>query len=78
MARFILRLDPGPVRRSLSWNAVMHPFRGKIEILDRSTDVMILVEAEESVVQQIVAENEGIKYFQEKTYPLPDERPKLS
>lgn len=72
MSNFILRQKPeGQKSGILRWDAVLEPFGDRVRVLDRSGDVMLLVEAEEAVVQEIVDKNEGVQYFAEVIHELP-------
>lgn len=73
MAKFILRV-PREARRGLkrSLREIVLPFGDQIEILDSSGSNMMLLEADEEILKQIVSENEGLEYNNEVIYTLPD------
>lgn len=77
MPNYILRRKVNLLRNVPDWDTVLDPFKGKATVVDRGGEAMILVIADETVVQEIVGQNEGIMYFAEVFHQPPDPRPVL-
>ncbi len=80
MARFILYQSPEDRKRaSVDLLDLVEKHKDEVQLIDNSAGLRILVEAEESAIEGIVAQyqSQGIKFGNEVTLRLPNPRPTL-